>query len=82
MIRNKRKLDEFYRKLDAEENLSYKKAMRIYDALHKEAVALGAISHEKIWDGFEVDLRIAKAINGLSRDRKANKKGSSKIRRK
>jgi len=63
MIRNKRKLDEFYRKLDAEENLSYKEAVQIYDALYKEAVALGAISHENIWDGFEVDLRIAKAIN-------------------
>ena len=63
MIKNKRKLDEFYRKLDAEENLSYKEAVRIYDALHKEAVALGAISHENIWDGFEVDLRIARAIN-------------------
>jgi hypothetical protein len=81
MIKNKRKLDEFYRKLDKEEKLSYKEAVRIYDALHKEAVALGAISHENIWDGFEVDLRIAKAINGLSRDRKANKKGSSKVRR-
>jgi DNA-binding transcriptional regulator/RsmH inhibitor MraZ len=65
MVRNKHKLNEFYRKLDAEEKLSYKEALRIYDALHKEAVALGAISHENIWDGFEVDLRIAKAINSL-----------------
>jgi len=63
MIRNKRKLDEFYRKLDAEESLSYKEALRIYDALHKEAVALGAISHENIWDGFDAVLRIARAIN-------------------
>jgi len=63
MIKNKQKLEEFYRKLDAEENLSYKKALRIYDALHKEAVALGAISHENIWDGFEAVLRIARAIN-------------------
>ena len=79
MIRNKHKLSEFYRKLDAEEKLSYKEALRIYDALHKEAVALGAISHENIWDGFEVDLRIAKAINELGRGRKANKKNSSEI---
>ena len=63
MIRNKRKLDEFYRKLEAEENLSYKEALRIYDALHKEALALGAISHENIWDGFDAVLRIARAIN-------------------
>jgi DNA-binding transcriptional regulator/RsmH inhibitor MraZ len=65
MIKNKRKLNEFYRKLDEEEKLSYKEALRIYEALHKEAVALGVISHENIWDGFEVDLRIAKAINSL-----------------
>ena len=81
MIRNRRKLDEFYRKLDAEESLSYKESLRIYDALHKEAVSLGAISHENIWDGFEVDLRVAQAMSRLKRARKANKKDSSKVRR-
>jgi len=63
MIKNKRKLGRFYRELEAKENLSYKQAMRIYNAMHKEAVALGAISHENIWDGFDVVLRIARAIN-------------------
>ena len=66
MVRNKQKLDKFYQKLIKQENISYKKALSIYEAMHKEAVALGAISHENIWDGFEVDLRIAKAINGLT----------------
>ena len=65
MIRNKRKLNEFYRKLMEEENISHKEALRIYEALHKEAVSLGAISSENILEGLEVDLRIAKAINGL-----------------
>jgi len=63
MIQNRHILDEFYRKLDAEEKLSYEEALAIYEALHSEAVSLGAISHENIWDGFEVDLRIARAIN-------------------
>jgi hypothetical protein len=81
MIQNRHTLDEFYRKLDAEEKLSYKEALAIYEALHREAVALGAISHENIWDGFEVDLRIARAMGGLNRVRKANKKDSSKVRR-
>lgn len=31
MITNRRKLDEFYRKLDAKDNLSVKQAFRIYD---------------------------------------------------
>ena len=63
MIRNRHKLDKFHQKLIEEENLSYKKALSIYEALHKEAVALGIISHENIWDGFEAVLRIARAIN-------------------
>ena len=66
MIRNKRKLDQFYRKLIKEEDISHKEALRIYEALHKEAVSLGAISSENILEGLEVDLRIAKAINGLT----------------
>ena len=81
MIRNKCKLDKFYRELEAKEKLPYKKALRIYDALHKEAVALGAISHENIWDGFEVDLRIAQAMRRLKRARKTDKKNSRKVRR-
>jgi len=65
MIQNRHKLDEFYRKLDAQENLSYKEALAIYEMLHEEAVSLGAINSENILDGLEVDLRIAKAINSV-----------------
>jgi hypothetical protein len=63
MIQNRHKLDELYRKLDSEENLSYKEAWAIYEMLHKEAVSLGAINSENILEGLEVDIRIAEAIN-------------------
>lgn len=63
MIQNRHKLNEFQHKLDAEESLSYREALAIYEMLHKEAVSLGAINSENILDGLEVDLRIAKAIN-------------------
>ena len=63
MIQNRHELEEFYRKLDAEENLSYKEALAIYEMLHNEAVSLGAINSANILDGLEVDIRIAKAIN-------------------
>ena len=66
MIQNKPKVDNFYRKLIKEENLSYKKALSIYEALHKEAVSLGIINSENILEGLEVDLRIAKTVNGLT----------------
>ena len=66
MIRNKPKLDKFHKKLIREENLSYKEALFIYEALHKEAVSLGIINSENILEGLEVDLRIAKTVNGLT----------------
>jgi len=66
MIRNKPKLDNFHKKLIKEENLSYKKALSIYEALHREAVSLGIINSENILEGLEVDLRIAKTVNGLT----------------
>lgn len=66
MIRNKLKLNKFYQKLIEQENISHKKALSIYEALHKEAVSLGIINSENILEGLEVDLRIARAINGLT----------------
>lgn len=65
MIRNKRKLNQFYRKLIEEEDISHKEALRIYEALHKEALALGAINSKNILEGLETDLRIARAVNAL-----------------
>ena len=66
MIRNRHKLNKCYQKIFKEENLSHKKALSIYEALHKEAVSLGIINSENILEGLEVDLRIAKTVNGLT----------------
>jgi len=65
MIRSKDRLNKFYRKLVEEENISYKQALSIYEAMHKEAVSLGIINSKNILYGLEIDLRIARAINGL-----------------
>jgi len=65
MVKNKLKLNKFYRDLIEKENISHKEALLIYEAMHKEAVSLGVINSENILEGLEVDLRIAKAINGL-----------------
>ena len=66
MIKNTAKLNSFYQQLIRKENIPYKKALSIFEAMHKEAVSLGIINSENILDGLEVDLRIAKAINGLN----------------
>ncbi len=66
MIRNRHKLNKCYQKIIKEENLSHKKALSIYEALHREAVSLGIINSENILEGLKVDLRIAKTVNGLT----------------
>ena len=66
MIKNKARLNRFYKKLVERENISHRQALSIYEALHKEAVSLGIINSQNILEGLEVDLRIAKAINGLN----------------
>jgi len=66
MRRNEPRLRNFYKKLIAEENITHKQALSIYEAMQKEAVSLGAINSDNILEGLEVDLRIAKAVNGLN----------------
>jgi hypothetical protein len=51
MIQNRHQLETFYRRLEAQENLSCTEAMAIYDMLHKEAVSLGAIHSNNMLDG-------------------------------
>lgn len=63
MVRNKLKLDKFYRGLMERENISPREALSIYEALHQEATTLGIINSKNILEGLEVDLRIARAIN-------------------
>jgi hypothetical protein len=66
MIKNTEKLNSFYQQIIKKENISYKKALSIFEAMLEEAVSLGIINSENVLDGLEVDLRIAKAINGLN----------------
>jgi len=66
MVKNKTKLNKFYRLLIEQEKISHKEALSIYEALHKEAMSLGVFNSDNILEGLEVDLRIAKAINELT----------------
>ena len=65
MIKNSKKIEEFENQHALNESMSYEQALAIYEALINEAVALGAINSENIMDGFEVDIRVAKALNAL-----------------
>ena len=50
------------------EKLDSRKKFKIVEALYKEAVALGVFPLEDSLEGLEVDIRIAKVINGVSKD--------------
>ena len=65
MVKNRQKLDEFERKLLREENLSYEQALAINEALLKEAISLGGIDSGNWMEDIEVDIKIARAVNGL-----------------
>jgi len=65
MIKNHKKLEKFYGRLMAKEKLSYQKNLAIYESLHQEAVTLGIINSKNILDGFDIDLKIARAVNSL-----------------
>ncbi|MGA2092720.1 MAG: hypothetical protein ABSH16_04845 [Sedimentisphaerales bacterium] len=65
MMINTDKLREFERSEIAREDISYADALAIFDGLRQEAISLGVFSCENIMEGLEVDIRIAKAVNGL-----------------
>jgi predicted translin family RNA/ssDNA-binding protein len=50
------------------EKLDVKKKFKIVEALYKEAVALGVFPLKDSLEGLEVDIRIAKVINSVSKD--------------
>jgi hypothetical protein len=68
MVRNQKKLNQFFNQLTAKDKLSYRQALTLYEALHREAVSLGAINSKNILDGIEVDLRVARVIHSLTSD--------------
>ncbi len=49
------------------EQLTLEQKFRMLDALHAEAVALGALPLRDPLEGIEVDIRIARVVNHVSR---------------
>ena len=50
------------------EKLDIKKKFKIVEALYKEAVALGVFPLKDSLEGLEVDIRIGKGINSVSKN--------------
>ncbi len=65
MIRNAKKLQLFERELVKKERPDYLANLRLVEAMHVEAVALGALPLKDPLAGIATDIQLAKALNGV-----------------
>lgn len=67
MIKNRDKLQKFENELARKENVDVLRNFRLIDAMYKEAVVLNAFPMRDALSGIEIDIKIAKVINSLSK---------------
>ena len=65
MVKNSRILRKFEKEEMRKEKLSFKDAVKIFEAMWREALALGAIKSSDWLNDIEKEIRIAKIINGI-----------------
>lgn len=67
MVKNGEAVRRLERAVTRKERPDLKKNMRLVESLHKEAVSLGVFPPQDRLSGIEVDIRIARAINRVSK---------------
>jgi len=67
MIRNPEKLARLDREYQRKQGIDIVHNFLIVEAMHAEAVCLGIFSRLDPLDGLEVDIKIAKVINNVSK---------------
>ena len=67
MIKNHKLLDELERQETRSEHLSYQDALRLFEAMWQEAMALGAFPLKNPLEDIEVDIRLARILNLCSK---------------
>jgi len=63
MVKSEKRLRAFEKTQVRKERLSYTKALRIFEALYKEARNLGILPGPNPLEGIETDIRLAKILN-------------------
>jgi hypothetical protein len=66
MIKDKKYLQEFEKKIIRSKKADIANNIRIVEALYKEAVSLGVFPLKNPLEGIEVKIKIAKVINSVS----------------
>ncbi len=67
LITNPKKLLEFKKKLLKKEKVDIMQNFRIVEVMYREAVTLRAIPMEDPLDGLEIDIKIARVVNNVSK---------------
>ncbi|MBI4824589.1 MAG: hypothetical protein HY805_10240 [Nitrospirae bacterium] len=63
MIKNAKLLSEFEDRLLRQERLSYKEALKLFEAMWKEAVSFGVLPLKDPMEDLEADIALAKVLN-------------------
>jgi hypothetical protein len=67
LIKNRKKIQKLERELIQKQKVDVQKNFRILEALYKEARLLGAFPPKDSLSGLEIDLKIAKVVNSVSK---------------
>jgi len=63
MVKNPKFLIRFENEELRKEKLSYKEALKIFEAMWHEAVSLGVLPSKDPLEGIETDIKLAKILN-------------------
>lgn len=74
MIKRSDSLEAFEKEQIRQNNADYRENLKIFEALYREAQALGIFTLEDPLEGIEVDIRLARALNSLATPRKDNQR--------
>lgn len=78
MIANPKEFQKFEKDLGRKSKTDVAKNFRIVEALYREAVALGVFPLKNRLEGLEIDIKIARMVNGILKV--PNKKVKRKLR--
>ena len=69
MIKNREELQKFENEIIGKEKVDILRNFRLVDAMYKEAVSLGIFPLKDPLAGIEIDIKIAKVVNRVSKTR-------------
>lgn len=67
MIINCREFQSFEKKMIEQKNLNIRQKFKIINALYEEAIALGALPLKNPLEGIDIDIKIARVVNSVSK---------------